>query len=69
MMTVMPCLGALGPEAGAKQSSCGESEALSQSSTSGLPIGPGYLDIRGCEFPAALRGTDMNWYLLHILQF
>ena len=31
-------------------------------------MGVGRLDIRVREFPGELRGTDMNWKVLHILQ-
>jgi hypothetical protein len=54
---------------GAQQSRCGESEALHERPPPGMPIGVCDLDTRGYDLPAALRGTDMNWNVLHICSF
>jgi hypothetical protein len=59
----------LSTDLGAQQSSCRENETPCESASPRMSIGVGHLDIRVCEFPDALRGSDLNWNELHILQF
>jgi len=59
----------LSTDMGAQQSSCRENETPYESASPGMSIGVGHLDIRVWKFPAGLRGTDLNWNVLHIFQF
>ena len=54
---------------GAQQSARGESEALHDGAPPEMSVVVRRREVRGCEFLAALGGSDVNWNVLHNLQF
>src|SRR5258708_23081599 len=69
MMLLITGIGHLSFEMSAQQSSCGQSEAPHEGAPPEISVGIRRRDVRSCEFPASLCGTDMSWNVLHNLQF